>query len=71
MADEEQLGIIRQGPEIWNAWRQKHPDSRADLRRADLRKAKLSGAELNRADLRCDRGSVQPCDSPGAGGAGG
>ena len=25
MASEEQLGILRQGPEVWNAWRQNEP----------------------------------------------
>jgi hypothetical protein len=26
MADEEQLYILRQGVETWNAWRNQHPD---------------------------------------------
>ena len=61
MANEEQLAIIRQGPEAWNAWRRKHPDVRpdlsgarlimADLGGADLSGANLNGAYLNEADL--------------------
>jgi uncharacterized protein YjbI with pentapeptide repeats len=60
MADEEQLAILRQGTEAWNAWRENHPDIRPDLRGAilsgaalgaDLRVADLRGANLDEADL--------------------
>ena len=57
MADEEQLRILKQGVEAWNAWRKQARYIRvdlggADLRRADLRGADLSGADLSGADLR-------------------
>jgi Pentapeptide repeats (8 copies) len=67
MADEEQLAILRQGVEAWNAWRLEHPDIkpdlgwanlsraylvRANLRGANLNEANLSGADLRRADFR-------------------
>jgi hypothetical protein len=61
------LDIINQGPDIWNAWREKYPDLKpslnyvtldnANLRRANLTYANLSfaslcGADLTAADLR-------------------
>ena len=52
MADEEQLRILNQGVEIWNAWRRKHESAEADLREADLRKVDLSGADLSGGDSR-------------------
>jgi len=56
MADEEHLRIIRQGVNIWNEWREKHPElipdlSGADLSEVDLSKADLSGANLSKAYL--------------------
>jgi uncharacterized protein YjbI with pentapeptide repeats len=46
---EEQL---KQGPEVWNAWRQNHPNIiRPDLTKAWLEKESLSGADLSGADL--------------------
>jgi pentapeptide repeat protein len=50
MANEEQLAILRQGVDVWNAWRRADPQVRPNLRRADLRRADLNGAHL-RADL--------------------
>src|SRR3954447_7404155 len=46
MADEEHVALLRQGVEVWNKWRQKNPDVKADLHDADL-----SGADLDRANL--------------------
>jgi uncharacterized protein YjbI with pentapeptide repeats len=51
MADEEQLRILKQGAEAWNAWREEH-GGQPDLRAADLHKADLRGADLIAADLR-------------------
>ena len=51
MADEEQLAILRQGPQAWNAWRQEDCGVRADLGGADLGRADLREANLGRADL--------------------
>jgi uncharacterized protein YjbI with pentapeptide repeats len=54
MADEEQLAVIRQGSDAWNAWREQNPDVRVDLSGANLSglnlsKANLEGANLHRA----------------------
>ena len=51
MADEEQLAILRRGPETWNAWREENPSIRPDLRGADLDGADLIGADLHNAKL--------------------
>ena len=57
MADQHQLDMLRQGQDVWNIWRNQHPEirpdlSHADLKDADLRQADLSGANLNLADLK-------------------
>ncbi len=61
MANEEQVALLKQGSEVWNAWRKENPEieidlrtadlSQADLRFADLRSAKLSNARLRSAKL--------------------
>jgi hypothetical protein len=56
MANEEDLVILRQGVEAWNAWRWEHVDVRPDLSWADLSEVNLTGAnliatDLNKADL--------------------
>ena len=50
MANKEHLKILRRGVEVWNAWREEHPD-RPDLASADLASADLGGADLVDADL--------------------
>jgi uncharacterized protein YjbI with pentapeptide repeats len=61
MADDVRLGLLKQGAERWNAWRNTwrvdHADLRpdlpeADLRGADLRHASLHGVDLRAVDLR-------------------
>jgi hypothetical protein len=52
VASEEHLQIIRQGVEIWNAWRRKNPEAIPDLSGANLAGANLIGADLRGADLR-------------------
>jgi uncharacterized protein YjbI with pentapeptide repeats len=56
VANEEQVKILLQGAEVWNAWREANPDIRPDLSRHipgfDLRGAKLRGANLRSADLK-------------------
>jgi hypothetical protein len=43
MANQEYLDILKQGVEVWNKWREEHPDEvEIDLSGADLGKAKLS-----------------------------
>ena len=51
MANKEHLDVIKQGKDIWNAWRKQHPDTRPDFRGADLSRANLSRATLSRANL--------------------
>ncbi len=57
MANDEQIELLKQGTQAWNAWRAKHTEASVDLsdgalRGLDLRHADLSGADLRRADLR-------------------
>jgi uncharacterized protein YjbI with pentapeptide repeats len=57
MADQAQFAALKQGVDVWNAWRRAQapvrPDlSGAGLRGLDLSKADLSGADLRGADLR-------------------
>lgn len=56
MPNDEQLSILKQGVEVWNAWRKKNGRVRIDLGRAnlgglDLRWIDLSAADLSTADL--------------------
>jgi uncharacterized protein YjbI with pentapeptide repeats len=56
MAKKEQLAILRQGPKVWNEWRESNFDleidlSEADLSNADLRRANLSYANLSKASF--------------------
>ena len=51
MANQEHLEILRQGVEVWNAWRDKEPSVRPDLRNVDLVGADLEDADLHEADL--------------------
>jgi hypothetical protein len=51
MANEEQLRIIRQGPEVWNEWRKKNPKKEIDFYNTDLSKLDLHGADLREVNL--------------------
>ena len=51
MADQHQLDVLRQGWEVWNVWREQHPEVQPDLRGADLSFANLYRADLGRATL--------------------
>jgi uncharacterized protein YjbI with pentapeptide repeats len=51
MADEQQLAILRQGSDAWNAWREQNPDVQVDLSAAVLPGQDLSGANLSAANL--------------------
>jgi uncharacterized protein YjbI with pentapeptide repeats len=56
MANEGHVARLRQGVNVWNAWREKKPNirpnlSKVDLSRADLNEADLSGANLSEAGL--------------------
>ena len=57
MADEAHLTLLKQGVDIWNAWRAAHAGTPADLANASLRgldlaRANLAGADCRKADLR-------------------
>ena len=52
MADEEQLKIIKQGPDAWNRWRAENPKIIPDLVEADLRGFKLENIDLHRAVMK-------------------
>jgi uncharacterized protein YjbI with pentapeptide repeats len=57
MANNEQIDLLKQGTQVWNAWRADHSEAAVDLsdgalRGLDLAGADLSGADLRRADLR-------------------
>jgi hypothetical protein len=51
MANDEQVAILKQGVDAWNAWREKNPDIVPDLSKADLSNARLNGAKLGFANL--------------------
>jgi uncharacterized protein YjbI with pentapeptide repeats len=52
MADPEHLELLRQGVEVWNAWRAREPSVTPDLCEARLRGANLGRADLDSAKLR-------------------
>ena len=62
MEDQQPLGFLLQGKEVWKQWRQMQPGvrpqltgthlSNADLRGVDLSQADLSNADLSEAILR-------------------
>ncbi len=57
MATNEQMELLNQGTQAWNAWRAEHTEVSVDLsdgalRGLDLRHADLAGADLRRADFR-------------------
>jgi hypothetical protein len=51
MANEKHLAILRQGVDVWNAWREENPDVAPDLTGADLSESHLTGVNLTRAIL--------------------
>ncbi len=57
MADPEHVDLVARGVEVWNAWREAHPQIQPDLAEADL-----SGVALKRANLRfTDLGRARLC----------
>ena len=51
MANEEHVALLKQGREVWNAWRVKPEGSKPNLADADLVNADLGGAILANAKL--------------------
>ena len=52
MAREDQVALLKQGPQAWNAWRREQPNAIVDLSAGALRGLNLAGADLSGADLR-------------------
>jgi len=52
MANQQHLDILKQGVEIWNQWREEHPDITPDLREADMSGRHLAHANLIKAFTR-------------------
>jgi len=62
MPKKEHLRILKQGPDVWDKWKESNPEVKPDLSEADLSGANLgqadlggaglSGADLSDADLR-------------------
>jgi uncharacterized protein YjbI with pentapeptide repeats len=51
MANEEHVAKLKEGVTAWNAWREKNPAIRPDLRQANLIEANLRGANLRMANF--------------------
>lgn len=69
MTKQEQLDILKQGVDVWNAWRTANPDlaidlSGADLYRAELNRANLTGVNLGKAFL--EKAQLSEADLIGA-----
>lgn len=52
LANQEHLDILKQGVEIWNRWRQKHPEIQPDFDEANLEETHLGGADLSKTNFR-------------------
>ncbi len=52
MANDEQVGLLKQGAQAWNAWRAEQTEATVDLSGAALRGLDLEGADLSGADLK-------------------
>ncbi len=50
MTNQEHLDILKEGVEVWNAWRKENMGVRVDLSEADLIIANLTGADLRGAN---------------------
>ena len=52
MANNEQIDVLKQGAQAWNAWRAEQTEATIDLSGGALRGLGLEGADLSGADLR-------------------
>ena len=52
MANEEHLKILKQGVEVWNKWREDHPDVIPDLTGANLQEVNFLESDLEGTSLR-------------------
>ena len=51
MANDAHVMKLKEGVEVWNAWRNQHPDVIPNLSNANLHAMDLSGADLHSANL--------------------
>ena len=51
MSNLEHVKILKQGVEVWNAWREENQDIRPDLSEEDFCRVNLSSANLSVATL--------------------
>ena len=52
MANNEQMDLLKQGTQAWNAWRAEQTEATVDLSGGAIRGLDLEGADLSGADLR-------------------
>ncbi len=52
MANNQQIDLLKQGAQAWNAWRAEQTEASVDLSGGALRGLGLDGADLSGADLR-------------------
>ncbi len=52
MANNQQMNLLKQGTQAWNAWRAEQTEASIDLSGAALRGLDLEGADLSGADLK-------------------
>ncbi len=52
MANNQQMDLLKQGTQAWNAWRAEQSEASVDLSGGALRGLDLEGADLSGADLR-------------------
>src|SRR5262249_52686247 len=51
MANEDHVNVLRQGVNVWNAWRDMNGSTQPDLSEADFSEADLSDADFSGANL--------------------
>lgn len=59
MANKDQLKLIKEGVNVWNDWRTKHPGVKVDISKANLRKDGLKF--LGNALCVCNISNDKPC----------
>jgi len=52
MANDEHLNILRQGVQVWNRWREDHPEITPDLEKAKIDIPDLRGINLHKTHMR-------------------
>ena len=52
MADQKHMGILKQGAEVWNEWREEEFYTRPQLRDVDFREIDLTNTSLWDSDFK-------------------